>query len=138
MVQIGSDCQPKMKPMNPLQSFFANIRLKLFVWRIDREIYDRIFLHLEKERDCGYPFNSDEELQKLCANRKFQHLPFVRDIELDITRMPKAYGEAFRYILYRDLEGRSKMPSERMKMFQMLAKRRVKRKCDPRFVAVRA
>jgi hypothetical protein len=138
MVQIGSDRQPQMTLMKLIQLFFANIRRKFFVWRIDREIHDRIFPHLEKDRDYGYPFNSDEELQKFCADRKFLHLPFVRDIELDIARMPKAYGEAFRYILYRDLERRSNMPSERMKMYQVLAQRRVKRTCDPRFVAVRA
>jgi hypothetical protein len=47
-------------------------------------------------------------------------------------KMPKAYGDAFRYIAYRDL-------NERMKMFLEIAERRIQPEtCDPHLVATRA
>jgi hypothetical protein len=103
---------------------------------MEREIYNRIFPHLENEGDYGYPFNSREELRKLCHDSELESTPFVQEIETDIVRMPKAYGEAFRYILYRNLKTHGTMPSAYMRMFRMLARRRVHPKtCDPRFVA---
>lgn len=135
MVQMGSDRQP----MNPIKSFFSKIRCKLFVWCLEREIFNRIFPHLEHEADYGYPFHSDEDLQKFCQDGAIAALPFVQQIECDIRRMPKAYGEAFRYILYRELKVRKEMPKARVKMFQMLARRRIHQEtCDPQFVARRA
>jgi hypothetical protein len=124
---------------NRIKSFFIGLRQNLFEWRLDSEIYGRIFPHLENERDHGYPFHSDEEFQKFCEDGEVKALPFVREIERDITRMPKGYGEAFRYILYRDIKTRGGMPRSRGMLYQLLARRRVYRTtCDPRFVATRA
>jgi hypothetical protein len=135
MVQISSYCQP----MNTITSFFAKIRNSWFVGHMEREIYNRIFPHLENERDYGYPFNSDEELHKLCQDSEIVATPFVQDIEWDIVRMPKAYGEAFRYILHREFKAGRNMSRARIKMFKMLARRRVyPETCDPRFVAKHA
>jgi hypothetical protein len=50
-------------------------------------------------------------------------------IEWTAAKLPKAYGDAFRYIAYRDL-------NERMKMYLEIAAERIQPKtCDPRFVA---
>jgi len=124
--------------MNPIKSFFAKIRYKMFVFRIEWEIFGRIFSHLQHECDAGYPFHSHEEIEQLCQNSPVAPLPFVKQIERDIRRMPKGYSRAFRYILYRDLENHPQMSNMRMRMYQLLAQRRVYRKCDPRFVARRA
>jgi hypothetical protein len=122
--------------MKSIRLFFVNIRREFFFWRIEHEICDRIFPHLEGEWDYGYPFNSDDELQKICEDSAITSLPFVQSIERDIVRMPKAYGEAFRYILYRDLTKCLAMPQKRMAMYQMVAKRNIyPETCDPRFVA---
>ena len=40
--------------MNIVSKFFANIRQKLFVMRIEREIYFRIFPHINGEAYNGY------------------------------------------------------------------------------------
>ena len=106
---------------------------------VEREIYNRIFPHLENERDYGYPFTSDAELQEYSRDGEVCKLKFVQDIERDIIRMPKAYGEAFRYILHRDVKSHREMPASRIRMFAMLARRRVyPETCDPRLVARRA
>ena len=53
-------------------------------------------------------------------------------IERTAAKMPKAYGDAFRYIAYRDL-------NERMKMYLEIAERRIQPEtCDPRLVATQA
>ncbi len=53
-------------------------------------------------------------------------------IEKRAARMPAAYGKAFRYIAYRDL-------NERMKMYLEIAERRIQPEtCDSRLVATQA
>lgn len=128
MVQIGSYCQP----MKPIQLFFAKIRQQFFNWRVNREIFHRMFPHLNQEPDHGYPFHSDEELEKLALYGELDAKLHLELIERLAERMPKAYGVAFRYVAYRDL-------SERMKAYLEIAGERVQPKiCDPRFVASRA
>ncbi len=125
--------------MNTITSFFNNIRYTIFVVCMEREIYNRIFPHLENERDYGYPFDSREELKKLCQDSKILALPFVQQIEQDIVRMPKAYGEALRYILHREIKARGTMSRARVKMFRMLAHLYIHpESCDPKFIARRA
>jgi hypothetical protein len=135
IVQIGSYCQP----MNTITSFFKYIRYYWFVNCMEREIYNRIFPHLENERDYGYPFDSDEELSKFCQDSEIVAMPFIQDIERDIVRMPMAYGEAFRYILHRELKACRNISRARMKMFRMLAHVYIEPETyDQRFVARRA
>ena len=125
--------------MNALTSFFKNIRYTWFVIRMEREIYNRIFPHLENETGSWIPVRLDEELAKLCQDNEIAALPFVQNIERDIVQMPKAYGEAFRYILYRELKARRTMSRSRVKMFKMLARVYIHPEpCDPKFVASRA
>lgn len=114
------------------KSFLADIRQKLFEWILESEIYGRIFPHLEKERDFGYPFSSDQELQRQ-VRQEFSDLQSeLRTIEEAGRAMPKAYGEAFRFIAYRDIHAR-------IARYRRLARRRVQPKCyDARFVATRA
>jgi hypothetical protein len=125
--------------MNAIESFFKNVRYWFFFNSMEREIYNRIFPHLQNEGDYGYPFDSHDELLKFCEDSEIAAMPFVQDIERDIARMPKGYGQAFRYILYRELKARKDMPKARRKMFKMLARVYVQPEtCDPRFVARRA
>jgi len=112
--------------------FFAKIRQKLFTARIEREIYHKIFLHLNQVADHGYPFDSKDEMVRLHIRGNLTAQRNLDIIERTAGKMPKAYGDAFRYIAYRDL-------NERMKMYRELAERRVyHEECDPRFVATRA
>lgn len=116
-------------PRAPHSNFIARMRRKFFDWRINREIHDRIFPHLEREADHGYSFATDEEMNAQTEALDVQ--PLLDAIERHIRRMPKAYGEAFRHILHRELH-------ERFRRFEQLARRRVQpADIDPRLVASR-
>jgi hypothetical protein len=112
--------------------FFASIRQKLFNQRVNREIFHRIFPHLNRRADHGYPFSSDDELVKLHIRNNLQVGLNLRLIGEMAGKMPKAYGDAFRYIVYRNL-------NEQLKMYLEIAERRIQPEtCDPHFVATRA
>jgi hypothetical protein len=111
-------------------SFFSRMRYKFFDWRINREIFVRMFPHLQREKDHGYSFNSHAEMEAQTEELDVQ--PILDQIEDHIRNMPKGYGRAFRLIVHRDL-------NERFRMFEKVARRRVQPKSvDPRFVATRA
>jgi hypothetical protein len=112
-----------------MKKFFSNIRRKLLNWRVNREIYCKIFPHLNGRGNHGYPFNSEEEYEKACLYAELNAKLHFELIEKRAARLPEAYGKAFRYIAYRDLD-------ERMKKFLEIADKRIQPKtCDPRFVA---
>ena len=99
MVQIGSYCQP----MKPIKSFFAKLHYTLFVCFSEWEIYHRIFPHLLKKRKYKYPFDSDEELLKANIQASLDAERFIKTVGDRANKMYNAYGEAFKYIMYRDL-----------------------------------
>jgi len=112
--------------------FFANIRRKLFTAHILREIYHKIFPHLNGAANLGYPFDSDDEMIKLHIHGNLAAHGTLRLIERAAAKMPKAEGDAFRYIAYRDL-------NERMEMYLKLAEQReYSENCDPRLVPTHA
>src|ERR1700722_13100748 len=111
-------------------SFFTRIRQKLFEWGISREIFGRMFPHLEHEKNCGYPFQSDAEME--AQTKAFDAKLLLAAIEARIRRMPKAYGKSFRHIMHRDLQ-------KRLRMYEEVARRNVQPETfDPRFIATRA
>lgn len=86
--------------------FFAKIRERLFTARVEREIYRKIFPHLRQEADNGYPFSSADELTREQIRGFLVASKLIRDLEQAGDKMPAAYGEAFRYVAYRDLNDR--------------------------------
>jgi len=80
--------------------FFANIRRKLFTARIEREIYQKIFPHLNGVAKHGYPFDSDDEMVKMHIHGHLAAHGTLRLIERAAGKMPKAEGDAFRYIAF--------------------------------------
>ena len=118
--------------MNPIRKFVSNLRQKLFAWRIQREIYQKIFPQLNREADHGYPFDSQDELVKLHIHGHLAAHGTLRLIEQAAGRMPRAEGDAFRYLAYRDL-------NERMARYLQLAEQREHpENCNPRFVTAHA
>ena len=112
--------------------FIANISRRLFNRRVNREIFDKIFPHLNGKANHGYPFGSDDEFVRLHIHSGLDAQMKFDMIERTAAKMPKAYGDAFRYIAYRDL-------NERIKMYLEIATGRIKPEtCDPRFVATHA
>lgn len=115
--------------MKSIRTFFASIRQKLFEARMEREIYFRIFPHMNQEADHGYPFGSKDEMVRAHIHGRLQTRLDVDLIQQAAARMPQAYGDAFRYIVYRDL-------NQRMEMYMKLAEKRLQPEtCDPRDVA---
>jgi hypothetical protein len=97
-----------------------------------REIYQKIFPHLNRNADHGYPFLSKDEMEKLFVRHELHARINLQLIERTAAKLPKAEGAAFRYIAYRDL-------NERMEMYLALAEERIQPEtCGPRFVATRA
>jgi len=73
---------------------------------------------LERERKFDYPFHSDETLKQLLAHANRDLLRYIDTIEIQARHMGKAHGDAFRFIMYRDL-------NERMLQYLNLAQWRV-------------
>jgi hypothetical protein len=118
-----------------IKSFLEEIRFALFEVRIDREIYNHLFPHLQLEADHGYPFHSHEEMEALCKDPAIVSLPFVQEIEKDICRMPEGCQKCFRYILHREL-AKGPMKSKRMRWYRMVARKNVEPEhSDSRFAA---
>ena len=88
---------------NKIKSFFAYFCFCVFTTRLEREIFHRIFPHLNGEKDHGCPFNWDQELWKQRHHGNLEVLYRIELIESQADHMGKAYGEAFRYIMYRNL-----------------------------------
>jgi hypothetical protein len=101
-----------------MKHLIATLREKWLMWKIEREIYGSIFPHLERRRIREYPFQSDEELQKIILHGKLDAQLHLATIERQADEMGKAYGEAFRFVMYRDL-------NRRMLMYARLVQRRV-------------
>jgi hypothetical protein len=97
------NCQPKELIMEIIRKFIANIRRKLFAARTEREIYFKIFPHLNHRADHGYPFSSSDELEKSHLKCFYNVSKTLEEINRAAIKMPKAEGDAFRYIVARDL-----------------------------------
>jgi hypothetical protein len=115
--------------LNQIKSFSASLRQKLFNHCLEYEIYHRMFPHLLREKNFGYAFDGDEQMNVQTEKLDVQSL--LDKIEHQIQTMPKSYGESFRYIMHRDLH-------QRLAAYEKLARQRVHRTCNPRFVAERA
>ena len=111
-------------------SFITRMHQKFFDWSINREIFMRIFPHLQNESVQGYPFDSHAEIEEQTDELNAQRL--LDEIEDHVRNMPKGYARAFRYILHRDLH-------ERLCRYEKVARRRIQPKtCDPRYIATHA
>lgn len=122
---------------NPLKLFLQLIAALFrqnfsFEDQVDREIYMRIFPHVTNERNHGYPFRSTDELGATLRHESLAIRNAIDALEKQCDEMPKVYGRAFRYIMYRDI-------SRCLAKYQAAAPQHIYPKtCDPRFVATRA
>jgi hypothetical protein len=112
-----------------IRSFFARMARNTFEQRINQEIFDRIMPHLQRERCHGYEFESSEDMRAITELSDPKRL--LAQIEQHIQNMPTGYGEAFHHILHCDL-------ATRLSKYEKLARRWVRRPCDPKFIATRA
>jgi len=118
--------------MRIIKSFVASLRLKWLHWRVDREIYGGIFPHLRHDTDCGYSFQSDEELWAQLRQANLEAKRHIDTLESQADEMGEAAGDAFRYIMYWDI-------NRRLARYEKIMRRdRQPGHCDPRFIATRA
>lgn len=69
--------------------------------RINREIYGRLFPHLNAEQDHKYPFVNDRELVAHTETLDIQAA--LEKAERQISELPEAYGRCFRYAMRREI-----------------------------------
>src|SRR5689334_17453264 len=101
---VSSTVNNKEPPVRFFTSFISGFRRTMFTRTVDHEIFERIFPHLEHEKCFGYDFRTDEQLEALIESMDIRDQ--LLKLELQIHRMPKAYGKALRYVLFRDLHKR--------------------------------
>lgn len=115
---------------NTNSSFFARMRRKFFYRHLNWEIFHNLFPHVTRESDEGYPFGSRPEMN--AHTEAFEVQSLFDSVEAQIEKLPKAYGECFRYAMHRDLY-------ERLSLYAEVAKRRTKPvTTNPRLVATHA
>jgi hypothetical protein len=105
-----------------VKSTIARIHETLFKWRLEWEIYHRIAPHIHQEKAFGYPFGSEAELRKNVIHGDLDAQLHLETMKLQADLMGTAYGEAFRHIVYRDL-------NKRMRMYLKLVQTRVPSEC---------
>lgn len=82
--------------------------------------------HTMREKNFGYPFHTDKEMD--AETKKINAQDLLYNIEILVSAMPKAYSKAFRHVMHRELQ-------KQLLMYMQVAQRRVKRTCDPKWVA---
>lgn len=80
--------------------------------RIAHEIRSRIAPHVRREADHGYPFRDADGLWQAAMHGGLDTELHLRMIEKGAERMGKGFGDAFKYIVYRDLNQRLAMYEE--------------------------
>ncbi len=103
--------------MSTIGKFAARIRREKFAANITREIYHKIFPHMNGQADHGYLFSSDKELYKARLDGSSTVRTMLCDLNSAALKMPEAECNAFLYIVNRDLE-------ERLRMYVKLANAR--------------
>lgn len=115
-----------------IKSVLRSFQRIIFEWRLEQEIFNRIFPHLNNEGDFRYPFRSDEEILREVERQSKELDRSIIMIEAHAQRMPRAYGLAFRYVFYREIR-------RCVAQYEKVARERIKPKtCDPRLIARRA
>ena len=89
-----------------VRMLLAYVRMVIFTNRIEWEIFQRIAPHIHNEKDHGYSFGSEQELLQAAIRGQRDAEACLEIIERQADHMGKAYGEAFRHIMYRDLNRR--------------------------------
>ena len=95
--------------MSTIGKFLARIRREKFAANITREIFHKIFPHMNGHADHGYPFSSDNGLYKARLDCSINVRKLLCDLSTAGLHMPEAQGNAFLYIANRDLEERLRM-----------------------------
>jgi hypothetical protein len=128
--RIASQTANKRSSVKSQKSFFGRVHEKFFDWKVNFEIFNRIFPHTQGEKDFGYPFNSRQEMAR--QTQTFEVEMLMREIAEMLQTVPQGYAQCFHHVMDRDL-------SERLRIYKEMLRRRVTPKwLDPRCIATRA
>ncbi len=118
--------------MKTIKKFIANLRRKLFTDRTEREIYHKIFPHLNQRADHGYPFSDQNGLFKASLDGSIGLRRMRLEFDQATRKMPEAEALALSYIAHRDL-------NERLAMYLKFAQEReYNPECEPHLMATAA
>lgn len=96
--------------MSIITKFLEGIRKSRFAKYIEREIYFKIFPHLNGRADFGYPFSSNNELYKARLQGSSSLRKMLCDLDsAALDTMGEAECNAFLYAAHRDVEERLRM-----------------------------
>lgn len=95
--------------MKWIRNWIAAMRRKAFTDRTEREIYLKLFPHLNGEADHGYPFADDDGLARARVEEAVRFRDALVRLERASRRMPEAEGKAFLFLAIRDLNERTAM-----------------------------
>ncbi len=95
--------------MKWIRKFLAEIRRKAFTARTEREIYLKMFPHLNGEANHDYPFADDDGLARARVEAAMSFRNALVRLEHASRNMPQAEGQAFLYLALRDLNERTAM-----------------------------
>src|ERR1019366_743575 len=82
---------------------FANDHQQTLDARVSREIYRRIFPHLKRQADYGYPFHSKDEMIKLYYRGYLDAELGLKALLEAAMEMPTEEGDAFGYVAFREI-----------------------------------
>jgi hypothetical protein len=82
-----------------ISKFFARLYFTFLMSRRDRQV-SRIFGQLNGQ-DAGFPFSTRAQMNQQTTARDLRALLDLIDVQA--PEMGAAYGEAFRYLMHRDL-----------------------------------
>jgi len=98
---------------NTIGKFFAHLRFKLFTFRRDREVH-QIFAQLNGRQNSGFPFTTKDQMNLQTNARDLRALLDL--IESQAPEMGAAYGDAFCYLMRRDLHERLELYARHVQM----------------------
>ena len=98
--------------MKWIRNWIAEMRRKSFIARTEREIYLKLFPHLNGEADRGYPFTDDQGLARARVEAAMSFRDALVRLEHASRKMPQAEGQAFLYLAICDLNERTAMHLE--------------------------
>jgi hypothetical protein len=81
----------------------ANNQQQMLAARTEWEIRQMIFPHIQRQKDCRYPFSSEDELVKAYYRHHMQAAMDLKAIFEATPNMPPGYGDAFGYIAMREI-----------------------------------
>jgi hypothetical protein len=108
---------------------FENSRQQMFTSRVEWEICQKIFPHLNRVANHGYPFDSKDKMLELYVRDLVNIHVGLSAINHAAAKMPLEYQDAFRYVAFREIGAITKA------FLDFVEQRVIQKRSDRSFVA---